>query len=374
MSGEAARGAVAFAEKVLELLDEGRYTATYKYAVLLAMIDLCLDHADRSGEPPSVLTTPELAARVVELYWPHAAPYPDHPPARVLRQNVGGQAEIVAAVADFRARHAPVAATPWKARSAAPREYERLVRFVEWKLVQMPLPRLQTMGTATEEFIYRIHWTRAVRRAEVQAYQEGRASDFDNRVVLLPGVGQYLRDLNGLLRPLIHRKWVEMVAAVNGLPEMRLQEFLFGKDRVDTGPVRAPLWELQERRCFYCGGRIREPVGAVVDHFIPWARYADDGLDNLVVADDRCNGWKSASLAASDHVARWAARFSPGPTAAGLEAVASTTGWIRDVRRTHGAGRAIYLGLPETAMLWLRRKEFVPLDRETVVRALSPDH
>ena len=29
------RDAIGFAEKVLELLDEGRYTATYKYAVLL---------------------------------------------------------------------------------------------------------------------------------------------------------------------------------------------------------------------------------------------------------------------------------------------------------------------------------------------------
>jgi hypothetical protein len=34
------RGAIGFAEKVLELLDEGRYTATYKYALLLALMDV----------------------------------------------------------------------------------------------------------------------------------------------------------------------------------------------------------------------------------------------------------------------------------------------------------------------------------------------
>jgi hypothetical protein len=67
---------VAFAEKVLELLEEGRYTATYKYAVLLALMDLCLERADRSGLPPSTVTTRELARRVVELYWPHTEPYP----------------------------------------------------------------------------------------------------------------------------------------------------------------------------------------------------------------------------------------------------------------------------------------------------------
>ena len=35
--------AIRFAERVLELLDDGRYTATYKYAVLLGLMDLCLE-------------------------------------------------------------------------------------------------------------------------------------------------------------------------------------------------------------------------------------------------------------------------------------------------------------------------------------------
>ena len=33
-------GPIAFAERLLSLLDEGRFTATYKFAVLLALIDL----------------------------------------------------------------------------------------------------------------------------------------------------------------------------------------------------------------------------------------------------------------------------------------------------------------------------------------------
>lgn len=37
------RGAIGFAEKVLGLLDEGRFTATYKFAVLLGLMDLCLE-------------------------------------------------------------------------------------------------------------------------------------------------------------------------------------------------------------------------------------------------------------------------------------------------------------------------------------------
>jgi hypothetical protein len=35
-------GAIAFAERVLTLLDDGSFTATYKYAVLRGLIDLCI--------------------------------------------------------------------------------------------------------------------------------------------------------------------------------------------------------------------------------------------------------------------------------------------------------------------------------------------
>lgn len=91
MSGsEDARGAIAFAEKVLDLLDEGRYTATYKYAVLLALIDPCLESTKASGAPPEVLTTRQIAEKIVEMYWPHTVPFAGRAEPRVLRQNAGG--------------------------------------------------------------------------------------------------------------------------------------------------------------------------------------------------------------------------------------------------------------------------------------------
>jgi hypothetical protein len=136
--------AIGFAEKVLELLDEGRYTATYKYAVLLALIDLCLEGTQASGAPPAMVTTRQLADKIVEPYGPHTVPFARAAAARILRQNTRGQAEIVSAILRFRSRHAPDASAPrWHARLAAPAAYERLVRTVEWKLIEMPLPRLQ---------------------------------------------------------------------------------------------------------------------------------------------------------------------------------------------------------------------------------------
>ena len=132
-------------------------------------------------------------------------------------------------------------------------------------------------------------------------YQAGKTSGFDNRVLLKPGVGEYLQ-MSGLLRPLIQRRWAAMVAELNRLEDSQLEVFLFGADRTQTTKIRAGLWEIQGRRCFYCQEQLREPTRGEVDHFVPWSRYPDDSLDNLVVADKKCNGYKSSSLAAVRHL------------------------------------------------------------------------
>jgi len=112
------RGAIGFAEKLLELLDEGRYTATYKYALLLALMDVCLEHTQSSGAASEMVTTRQLADKIVELYWPHTVPFVGVVPATVLKQNTTGQAEIISAIARFRA---PDPSVPrWESRMRAP--------------------------------------------------------------------------------------------------------------------------------------------------------------------------------------------------------------------------------------------------------------
>ncbi len=127
--------------------------------------------------------------------------------------------------------------------------------------------------------------------------------------------------------------------------------------------VRAGLWEIQGRRCFYCEDRLREPTSGQVDHFVPWSRYPDDGLDNFVVADGKCNAAKSSSLAATEHLVHWARRFSEAAGEhAQLADLATRTRWDRNADRSRSVARAIYLRLPGDARLWLRGKEFVPPD------------
>ena len=82
--------AIAFAEKVFTLLDETRYTTTYKLAVLLGLMDLCLENTSGPGSPPDTLTSRQLAEKVTEIYWPHTLPFGSPRTSTVLKQATGG--------------------------------------------------------------------------------------------------------------------------------------------------------------------------------------------------------------------------------------------------------------------------------------------
>ncbi|RPJ84415.1 MAG: hypothetical protein EHM13_04410 [Acidobacteria bacterium] len=177
---------VAFAERVLALLDQGSFVATYKYAVLLALMDLCLEGTRRDGSAPDCVTTRQLAQKVVELYWPH-----------------------------------------------------------------------------TGEF-----------------------------------GGRTLR--------------------------------------------------------FYCGSRLTS--NSEVDHFIPWARYPDNGIDNLVVAEMQCNAAKRDYFAAPPHLGNWRERNRCDSFS--LVQIAQHLRWETHPAETLGVARGLYFQLPAGARLWVRRREF----------------
>jgi hypothetical protein len=356
------RGAIAFAEKLLTVLAEGRFTATYKYAVLLGLMDLGLEHSTRTGAAPTSVTTRQLAEKVLELYWPHTVPWAQAPGV-VLKQNRQGQAEILSLIRRFRERHAPdPTATLARARAHGPPRFERLVRQVEWKLVEMPLPRLQVIGDHEDPFIYRISWGDRIRKREFDDPEF-----FDNLIRFVGQAGDHLVRLAGLLRPLIQREWTVLVARFNRLADAELEKFLFGVDRASLTAVREPLRELAEGRCFYCGDRVRSRFE--IDHFIPWARYPDNGLENLVVSDPGCNRHKFDHLAAGKHVEIWLDRAERQATH--LEAIAEEAHWERHPARSLGVARSIYLRLPADAMLWQLGKRFVPVDRPELTRVFA---
>jgi hypothetical protein len=248
---------IAFAEKLVVLLDQGVCTATYKFAVLLGLIDVCLERTSGTGRAPSRIPARDLAGKVVELYWPQTKPFRGR---LILRQNSGRQAAIVTLIRTFREGLDAELTGPRQAQLLDPDGFDALLREVEWKLVQMPLPRLQIIGREEERFIYDLAWAGEPPR---RSFTSG---ELDTTIRLRPGVGDHLVRLSGLLRPLIQKQWTDRVARFNPdeVRERELEGFLFGVPRTPPARLRNDLQELQEGRCFYC--RAPLPRDGEVDH------------------------------------------------------------------------------------------------------------
>ena len=348
--------AIAFGEKLLALLDTGSFTTSYKYALLLALLDATLEGTDPEGAPPRWLSGRDLGRRVLELYWRQARPYTDRGP---LRQSA--LRDLVVKVADLRERlglpeHLPLAV----ARQRHPTAVGALERDAVATVIRYPIPRLQRFGSGAsaveDRFLYELGWDDMISPARVHR------EDFDDRLHLVPGAGRHLAALVGLVRPVVEREWLRHVARRNegDVDELRLESFLFGGERMSLTALREPLLHLQAGRCFYCGDA-RGPWE--VDHFLPWSRWPDDRLDNLVVAHRRCNHDKRAALPAVSHLERWWDRLRPGGAASRqLDDVADEWSWPRQPARTAAGARGLYHHQPPGTLLWVARGEVEPLD------------
>jgi hypothetical protein len=280
---------------VLALLDETRTVATYKPALLLALLSLC-------GERPDVeeVAVRDLAERVVEAYWPQTVEYAG---AGVLAQNQGRPAKVVTAILRFREAVCSTSRGGLSALKHGP-AWEALLDAVERSLAEMPIPRLQE---PLEPFLYRFDWP----WEKDGRWSERRYLESSRAIRLEPGAAAALGSLAPLLRPFVLRWWADKAAQLNRerIPDaqalVRFEHFLFGRDRAALARLRDPLADLQDDRCLYCD----RLLGAVeVDHFLPWSATGDDGLDNLVAACPRCNGEKRNALAGVRHVEALLAR------------------------------------------------------------------
>jgi hypothetical protein len=357
--------AVRFAERILELIDSAHMASTYKMATLMALIDVVGESVDRHGAPPTSVSGKQVARRVIELYWPQTAAWAagDEQP-RHLRQ--APQRDIAQRLAEYRSsHHLGARASLAEARAADPSGWQRLEDSLVATVLKMPIPKLQNVpigNRATDDrFIYDFGWR------DEEADGRLMTDGFDDRLHLKPDVGSHLVRLAPLVRPAIQMRWANYVARRNPdlVGELQLGGFLFGADRINLDPIRAPLLDLQKGRCFYCGTRIA--ASAEVDHFVPWSLRPDNLLDNLVAADRRCNGAKSAALASTHHLESWMARSTDGAIAE----IARATDWPRNRDRTVGNVRASYLVLRSGAALWVEGRNFEPADADAIRNVLA---
>jgi hypothetical protein len=91
---------LALGRRIIDILQSGRTTSTYKLATMHALIDCCMERVP--GDPFLSVNVPidELRDRVIELYWPQTRPLAWNE-GRPLRQASEGS-EILDAVGKFR--------------------------------------------------------------------------------------------------------------------------------------------------------------------------------------------------------------------------------------------------------------------------------
>lgn len=337
--------------KIERLLSNGSFTATYKFALLIALANVAVEMGDDSAGELRI-DLDDLASEFARLYW--RAPKPFGELGVELRQSrTVGQAAIIKHVSSLagqtrwaysRVRQYPVES------SALTNEVRRLV-------CRYPLFHLQEVRSSNaalddqDDFLYPKPTSDEAERMSLKS------------ITLKPGVGACLRRLHGLVVRLCESEWARWLRKANDEElgaDAKLEDEMFGCERTALTSLVEPLKELQGGQCFYSGERLGEGETVHVDHFIPWSMFALDSPFNLVLVRTEVNASKSASLASARFLAKVLERNSA--SAAALAELGGTTG---DAVKFRTVARWAYHTAEMYGWLdwdWTRRSDRRPID------------
>jgi hypothetical protein len=180
-------------------------------------------------------------------------------------------------------------------------------------------------------------------------------------ILLRDGVPERLVVLGALVRPIIERLWAVEVAASSGIDteEEKLLDHLFGKERTSFPlAVREGLRNLHKDYCFYCSCKLSGTPP--IDHFIPWSRFPNDAIENLVISCHTCNSRKSDHLASGEFLKKWLARLDEPA----LTEIALATGWESNPTRARAIAQSVYRSVVSGAVVWSGDTSFEVLGDE----------
>lgn len=331
---------IEFLTNLQRLLSEGSFVSTYKYALLLALADLCIE-LGHDDDAPLEIPTRRIGEKFAEYYWRQCAPYlpAGGDDTGVLRQNTGAPPRIITLFQELRRAHGDSLVNLRRNDKA----WIQMVKEVTAQVCKMPLWKLQTIGSEKLDFLY--------------------ASDGGNACITLkPGVSYCFRKHYPLVVDLAKGAWAQYIRRFNAhrlAEKTDLYEFLFGSERANLDVVRSIVREFQSGECFYCRRPLREELGEV-DHFIPWSRYPVDLGHNFVLAHRTCNGQKSDRLPAVHHLAAWATQnrdiCQAKSAAFGQKGISSDLATsVRIMEWAYGQTSEFH------GLTWLRARELEPL-------------
>jgi len=278
---------IDFIAYIQRLLVEGEFTATYKYALLHALADICIE-SPLSDDPnqPLQITLPTIVEKFIAIYWQHALPFSsiEQDQSALLQQSSGKQAKIITEL--NRCHNLNIKnINKLKQSSNWSSIYKDTLRVIK----EGPLWRLQILAKKEECFLY--------------AHQ--KRGDY---ITLNSGIAYCFRRFYELVVQISRNAWIDKIQSIPINQKLigkqaQLDPFLFGINRQAITKAKPILEDIQKGKCFYC----QKPLNSKteVDHFIPFAKYANDLGHNFVAAHSSCNNNKRDYLAAVTHRDRW---------------------------------------------------------------------
>ncbi|KTD93257.1 S24 family peptidase [Pseudoalteromonas sp. H71] len=275
-----------FIAYIQRMLVEGDFSATYKFALLHALADVCVEQPLLSEQSQLVIELPTLADKLITLYWHHAMPFSSEHTGEsaLLKQNTGAQSKVISVLFECQQNNI----RNFRQLKQSP-FYKPTFNAAMATIKTGPLWRLQILAKQEECFLY----------------PHTNSTQF---ITLNAGIASCFRRFYDLVVYLAKNAWLQKIQSIKHNqaligPQSQLQEFLFGVDRNALTKAKPVLVELQSNTCFYCQKPMKNDVE--VDHFIPFARYANDLGHNFVAAHRACNNNKRDFLAAQQHRERW---------------------------------------------------------------------
>jgi hypothetical protein len=275
-----------FINYIQRLLVEGDFSATYKYALLHAIADCCIEMAIDNENDELIISFDALVDKMIILYWHHASPFSDAQTGQdgLLFQNAGSQSKVITELyfcqqQNIRTINALKQSQYW----------QPIYKATLQTLKDGPLWRLQKLAKVDECFLYP--------HIKGQKY-----------IKLNAGIAACFRRFYDLVVHLAKNAWLLKIQSIKQNQHIigaqsQLYDFLFGVDRVSLAKAAPVLKTIQQGNCFYCNKPLS--TQSEVDHFIPFARYAHDLGHNFVLAHKGCNNAKRDLLAAPVFKDKW---------------------------------------------------------------------
>lgn len=192
-----------FLNKVQLLLESGKFTSTYKFALLIALTNVAVEKGNDSGAALDVDLN-DVAREFLSLYWSQARPYKSIGSTLLQNREVNKSAKIISLLAPevlvSASQHARLRRYN-KTRDALVNQTRRLI-------VKFPLKHLQHLESVSDQKYSRDQF--------LYELSDDNANNLSlDKIKLKPGVAACLRSLRGLIVSLVQARWAQWVRATN---------------------------------------------------------------------------------------------------------------------------------------------------------------